>query len=203
MSKIGIDLQHNGRKSVQGSSRLGFADPLKEGKDEYWWLAQYAIGMQLRLNQLDHKTYLNGMGEYPDRAKRFNTHNCNLVVLCHVNQNPVSLRGTSKGNRSGKIFLHYQTSKLNVERARKAAAYLSERVPWGFDVMMAKPTDWTRNALNVQKGYKAWTWVLEPFFGDQGAQRGWIEAQPSIYPGLYGPLAFGALVGDAIDHAYG
>ena len=202
MSKIGIDLQHNGRKSVTGSSRLGFVDPLGEGKDEYSWIAQYGIGMQIRLHQLGHHTFLNGMGEYPDRAKRFNTHNCNLVVLCHVNQNPPSIRFGSKGNRTGKIFLHHQTSKLNVERAKKAAEYLSRHVPWGFEVVMAKPTDWTRNALNVQKGYKAWTWVLEPFFGDQRVQRKWVSTYTTRFqPG--GVMKFGALIADAIDFAYG
>ena len=184
MSRFGIDLQHNGRNSRVD---LGFPG-------EYAMLAQYGIGMQLRLHELGHRTFLNGMGEYSDRAKRFNTHNCNLVVLCHVNQNPVPIRGTAAGNRSGKIFLDYRTSNLNVTRAKKAATFLSGQFPWGFDVILAKPDDWTRNALNVQAGYKAWTWCLEPFFGDQQIQRRWIE-------GL-GFQNFGGVIADAIHYAY-
>lgn len=202
--RVGIDLQHNGRRSVTGPSRLGFKDPLGEGKNEYWWLAQYGVGIQLRLNELGHLTYINGMNEYSDRAKRFNSLSCNLVVLCHVNQNIPEFRGKPRGNRAGRIFYDYRTSDLNKRRIRKAASYLDDLLPWGFTQQEARPDDWTVNAFNVQRGYKAWTWCFEPFFGDQKPQREWIENYYLQGDKLYykGPMAFGALVANAIHEAY-
>lgn len=187
--KVGIDLQHNGKP---GTPDLGAKGYFNDEETEYWWLSQYGLATQLELIKRGHTTFLNGMGSYQDRARRYNTLNCNLVVLCHVNMMP---RGKAGQGKTGRIFLNYRTSSLNKKRAKKAADMMSRELPWDIKVQLANPDDWTRNAFSVQKGYKAWTWCFEPFFGDNKAH---VDHIKSI-----GLMEFGRIIGASIDHAYG
>lgn len=187
--KVGIDLQHNGKPGRPDLGAPGYFDP---DHHEYYYLSQYGLATQLALIKRGHTTFLNGMGSYQDRARRYNSLNCNLVVLCHVNMMPAGKAGQG---RTGRIFLDHRTSSLNKKRAKKAAEFMSSHLPWDIKVQDSRPDDWTRNAYSVQRGYKAWTWCFEPFFGDNRSQVDFLDS--------IGLMEFGAIIGASIDSAYG
>lgn len=179
--KLGIDLQHNGKpdKLDLGGNHHGY--------HEYEHIAPFGFGLLMRSIDHGHRTFINGMGSYSDRAKRFNTFSANLVVLCHAN---------AGGGSNGRIFLHPSTSKLNVRRANRACEYLDSVLPWKTVVKTASGA-----SLNVQKGYKAWTWCAEPFFFDNFDMV--TKALCSEHEsGRRGLESVGAHYADAINEAY-